>query len=297
MHIKDLIQKKRNLENIHVKVNNDKNILLINILNLTRKLSFYVDNALLNSKLLDGLKEKYNIKNNFIQSNKFTQLKHKIKKPRELYIYLTEEQKYGTDSYSRYENEILKRSKDSSIDFISIGERSKNFIESNKLNLLRYFDNSSYPNLTKILTKTIKILFVENNYSKVNFVINSSKNYKDPFTILPLENFDVDKLLQLKERTEWNNSLKDYKIYPNIENFIEAQIFVYLENVINSLIVESSFYNAKNNLVTIDKKIKQIDEELSIVTKRVNRAKQEKQIEEIILLTQKKKTIFDEGGN
>ncbi|CCP24362.1 F0F1 ATP synthase subunit gamma [Mycoplasmopsis cynos] len=297
MHIKDLIQKKRNLENIHVKVNNDKNILLINILNLTRKLSFYVDNALLNSKLLDGLKEKYNIKNNFIQSNKFTQLKHKIKKPRELYIYLTEEQKYGTDSYSRYENEILKRSKDSSIDFISIGERSKNFIESNKLNLLRYFDNSSYPNLTKILTKTIKILFVENNYSKVNFVINSSKNYKDPFTILPLENFDVDKLLQLKERTEWNNSLKDYKIYPNIENFIEAQIFVYLENVINSLIVESSFYNAKNNLVTIDKKIKQIDEELLIVTKRVNRAKQEKQIEEIILLTQKKKTIFDEGGN
>ncbi|TQC54516.1 MSC_0622 family F1-like ATPase gamma subunit [Mycoplasmopsis cynos] len=297
MHIKDLIQKKRNLENIHVKVNNDKNILLINILNLTRKLSFYVDNALLNSKLLDGLKEKYNIKNNFIQSNKFTQLKHKIKKPRELYIYLTEEQKYGTDSYSRYENEILKRSKDSSIDFISIGERSKNFIESNKLNLLRYFDNSSYPNLTKILTKTIKILFVENNYSKVNFVINSSKNYKDPFTILPLENFDVDKLLQLKEKTEWNNSLKDYKIYPNIENFIEAQIFVYLENVINSLIVESSFYNAKNNLVTIDKKIKQIDEELLIVTKRVNRAKQEKQIEEIILLTQKKKTIFDEGGN
>ncbi|WP_322960189.1 MSC_0622 family F1-like ATPase gamma subunit [Mycoplasmopsis cynos] len=297
MHIKDLIQKKRNLENIHVKVNNDKNILLINILNVTRKLSFYVDNALLNSKLLDGLKEKYNIKNNFIQSNKFTQLKHKIKKPRELYIYLTEEQKYGTDSYSRYENEILKRSKDSSIDFISIGERSKNFIESNKLNLLRYFDNSSYPNLTKILTKTIKILFVENNYSKVNFVINSSKNYKDPFTILPLENFDVDKLLQLKEKTEWNNSLKDYKIYPNIENFIEAQIFVYLENVINSLIVESSFYNAKNNLVTIDKKIKQIDEELLIVTKRVNRAKQEKQIEEIILLTQKKKTIFDEGGN
>ncbi|UWV86462.1 hypothetical protein NW063_01875 [Mycoplasmopsis cynos] len=271
--------------------------MLINILNLTRKLSFYVDNALLNSKLLDGLKEKYNIKNNFIQSNKFTQLKHKIKKPRELYIYLTEEQKYGTDSYSRYENEILKRSKDSSIDFISIGERSKNFIESNKLNLLRYFDNSSYPNLTKILTKTIKILFVENNYSKVNFVINSSKNYKDPFTILPLENFDVDKLLQLKEKTEWNNSLKDYKIYPNIENFIEAQIFVYLENVINSLIVESSFYNAKNNLVTIDKKIKQIDEELLIVTKRVNRAKQEKQIEEIILLTQKKKTIFDEGGN
>ncbi|SYV97579.1 Uncharacterised protein [Mycoplasmopsis edwardii] len=296
MHIKDLIQKKNNLENIKIKVNNDKNILLINILNLTRRLSFYVDNALLNSQMLDGLKEKYNIKNNFIQTNKIELLKQKIKKPKELYIYLTEEQKYGTDSYSRYEREILKRSKKVNIDFITIGERAKNFVTSNKLELIKDFENSSYKNLIKILTKIIKILFVETNYSKVNFVINSNKNYKDPFTILPLENFDVHKLLQIEENVGETDSLKEYKIYPNIENFIESQIFVFLENVINSLITESSFYNAKNNLVTIDKKIKQIDEELLIVNKRVNRAKQEKQIEEIILLTKKKKTIFD-GGN
>ncbi|WBP83842.1 MSC_0622 family F1-like ATPase gamma subunit [Mycoplasmopsis edwardii] len=296
MHIKDLIQKKNNLENIKIKVNNDKNILLINILNLTRRLSFYVDNALLNSQMLDGLKEKYNIKNNFIQTNKIELLKQKIKKPKELYIYLTEEQKYGTDSYSRYEREILKRSKKVNIDFITIGERAKNFVTSNKLELIKDFENSSYKNLIKILTKIIKILFVETNYSKVNFVINSNKNYKDPFTILPLENFDVHKLLQIEENVGETDSLKEYKIYPNIENFIESQIFVFLENVINSLITESSFYNAKNNLVTIDKKIKQIDDELLIVNKRVNRAKQEKQIEEIILLTKKKKTIFD-GGN
>ncbi|AMD81166.1 hypothetical protein MCANPG14_01776 [Mycoplasmopsis canis PG 14] len=297
MHIKELLQKKQNLENIKLKVNNDKNILLINILNLTKKLSFYVDNSLLNSKLLNSLKTKYNIKNNFIQSNKIEQAKNFFRKSKELYIYITEEQKYGTDSYSRYEKEILNRVKNSNIDFITIGERAKTFADQNELNVIKYFENSSIKNLSTILTKMIRILFVENNYSKVNFVLNSNKNYKDPFTVLPLENFDVDKLLNIETNKNNNLDINNTKIYPNIENFIESQIFVFLENAVNSLIIESSFYSAKNNLVTIDKKIKQIDEDLLLVSKRVNRFKQEKQIEEIILLTKKKKTIFEEGNN
>ncbi|AKF41052.1 hypothetical protein AAW50_01195 [Mycoplasmopsis canis] len=297
MHIKELLQKKQNLENIKLKVNNDKNILLINILNLTKKLSFYVDNSLLNSKLLNSLKTKYNIKNNFIQSNKIEQAKNFFRKSKELYVYITEEQKYGTDSYSRYEKEILNRVKNSNIDFITIGERAKMFADQNKLNVIKYFENSSIKNLSTILTKMIRILFVENNYSKVNFVLNSNKNYKDPFTVLPLENFDVDKLLNIETNKNNNLDINNTKIYPNIENFIESQIFVFLENAVNSLIIESSFYSAKNNLVTIDKKIKQIDEDLLLVSKRVNRFKQEKQIEEIILLTKKKKTIFEEGNN
>ncbi|VEU69275.1 Uncharacterised protein (plasmid) [Mycoplasmopsis canis] len=254
MHIKELLQKKQNLENIKLKVNNDKNILLINILNLTKKLSFYVDNSLLNSKLLNSLKTKYNIKNNFIQSNKIEQAKNFFRKSKELYIYITEEQKYGTDSYSRYEKEILNRVKNSNIDFITIGERAKTFADQNELNVIKYFENSSIKNLSTILTKMIRILFVENNYSKVNFVLNSNKNYKDPFTVLPLENFDVDKLLNIETNKNNNLDINNTKIYPNIENFIESQIFVFLENAVNSLIIESSFYSAKNNLVTIDKK-------------------------------------------
>ncbi|VEU69288.1 Uncharacterised protein (plasmid) [Mycoplasmopsis canis] len=133
-----------------------KNILLINILNLTKKLSFYVDNSLLNSKLLNSLKTKYNIKNNFIQSNKIEQAKNFFRKSKELYIYITEEQKYGTDSYSRYEKEILNRVKNSNIDFITIGERAKTFADQNELNVIKYFENSSIKNLSTILTKMIK---------------------------------------------------------------------------------------------------------------------------------------------
>lgn len=68
MHLKDIIQKKNNLENIRVKVNNDKNILLITIMKLTKKLSFYLDNSLLNIQLINALKNKYSIKNNFVSS-------------------------------------------------------------------------------------------------------------------------------------------------------------------------------------------------------------------------------------
>lgn len=297
MHIKELVQKKQNLENIKLKVNNDKNILLINILNLTKKLSFYLDSALLNSNLLKFLKSKYTISNNFITDSKPTTHKFLFHKTRELYVYITEEQKYGTESYTRYENEILARAKKAEIDLITIGERAESFAQLHKFNQLLHFENTLFKNLTTLLTKTIKILFIENNYTKVNFVLNSNKNFKDVFTVLPLEAFDVAKLLHTESVVDKNSQFLSFaEIYPNIENFIESQISIFLENAINSLITESSFYAAKNNLVTIDKKIKQLDDELLLLTKRINRVKQEKQIEEITFLTKKKRTIFEEGG-
>ncbi|WP_027334542.1 MSC_0622 family F1-like ATPase gamma subunit [Mycoplasmopsis felifaucium] len=300
MHLKDLTQKRTNLENIRIKVNNDKNILLITIMKLTKKLAFYVDNSLLNIQLIHALKNKYNIKNNFVggQQNKILNaIKKVFIKDKELYIYLTEEQKYGTDSYSRYEKTILEKIKSKKADFITIGQRAIKFCADNNLNVIKSFNNSSFPDLAKILTNLVKVLYLDAGYAKVHFVINSNKNYKKPFTILPLDNFDVDKLLNIKQTNSFNSVIQNYKIYPNIEGFIENQINIFLENAINALVVESSFYNAKNALVSTNQKSKQLDEEILKVSKRINRVKQEKQIEEIILLTKKKKTIFEEGHN
>ncbi|WP_313770860.1 MSC_0622 family F1-like ATPase gamma subunit [Mycoplasmopsis felis] len=165
----------------------------------------------------------------------------------------------------------------------------------NKLSVVKEFKNSSHKGLAKILTQLTKILFLDSIYKKIHFVINSNKNYKKPFTLLPLDNFDVDKLLNIKHTNSLDSVIKTYKIYPNIEGFIENQIHIFLENAINALIVESSFYNAKNALVSTNQKSKQLDEEIIKVSKKINRIKQEKQIEEIVLLTKKKKTIFEEG--
>ncbi|WP_027121456.1 MSC_0622 family F1-like ATPase gamma subunit [Mycoplasma leonicaptivi] len=303
MHVKELIQRKQNLSNIQLKVNNEKNILLINILKLTQKLNFYVNNSFLNVQILEALAGKYNIKSNYIEdvsfvkkSEQLLKLKNRFFKENELYIYLTEEQKYKTDSYSRYENIMLEKIKNKNIDFITIGNRAKEFASNNKLSVLKHFESSSVDNLASILRQLIRILFSENNYTRVHFVINSNKNHKNAFTILPISEFDVHKLLHLDVQNEYDNVINEYKIYPNIENFLEMQIMIFIENVINALITESSFYNAKNSLVTTNKKIKQLDEEIFKLGKKINRVKQEKQIEEIVLLTEKKKTIFHEGG-
>ncbi|MGZ9756671.1 MSC_0622 family F1-like ATPase gamma subunit [Mycoplasma sp. 4423] len=304
MHLKDIIQKKQNFENIKIKVNNDKNILLITIVKLTRKLAFYVDNALLNVQLIQALKNKYNIKNSFIEDISFVKnnsflrnLKKSFIKEKELYIYLTEEQKYGTDSYTRYEKTILNKIKGKNVDFITIGNRALNFAKSNNLNVIKTFKSSAEKNLARTLAQLTKILYLDSEYKNVHLVINSNKNYKEPFTLLPMSNFDVGKLLNIHPENEFDKVIKDYKIYPNIESFIDNQITIFIENAINSLIIESSFYNAKNALVAANKKVKQLDEELLKVTKQIHRIKQEKQIEEIVLLTKKKQTIFEEGRN
>ncbi|WP_416373808.1 hypothetical protein [Mycoplasmopsis felis] len=73
------------------------------------------------------MKNKYSIKNNFVSSqnskliNNFQKI---LIKDKELYIYLTEEQKYGIDSYTRYETTILENIKNKNADFILIGERA-----------------------------------------------------------------------------------------------------------------------------------------------------------------------------
>ncbi|MCU9938986.1 hypothetical protein NWQ34_05300 [Mycoplasmopsis felis] len=169
MHLKDIIQKKNNLENIRVKVNNDKNILLITIMKLTKKLSFYLDNSLLNIQLINALKNKYSIKNNFVSSqnskliNNFQKI---LIKDKELYIYLTEEQKYGIDSYTRYETTILENIKNKNADFILIGEKPIQFGAKNKLSVVKEFKNSSHKGLAKILTQLTKILFLDSIYIK-----------------------------------------------------------------------------------------------------------------------------------
>lgn len=45
MQLKDLINKKKNLNNINLKVSNERNIFLINIMKLNQRLTFFSKNA------------------------------------------------------------------------------------------------------------------------------------------------------------------------------------------------------------------------------------------------------------
>ncbi|MBU4689453.1 MSC_0622 family F1-like ATPase gamma subunit [Mycoplasma zalophidermidis] len=291
MHFKKIEQKRNSLENIHLRVSNEKNILLINIMKLNKKLQFYVQNALINKELISSLKSQYVIKNDFInKNNKLNLIFKKIfKKPKQLWIYLTEEQKHSTDSYTRYEKMILKNTKKMSVDFITIGERAKEFCEQNKLSVLKSFNNSqNEKELAYDLSYLVKFLYVDELYDSVHFVINSNKAFSRAFTLLPLENFDVNKLTNM-DKISFEGSVKNYEIYPNIEKFIDSQIDIFLSNAIHSLIIESYFYNAKNNLISTNQIIKQLDEDILKLNKQIIKHKREKEIEEIVMFFRKNK--------
>ncbi|MBU4690542.1 F0F1 ATP synthase subunit gamma [Mycoplasma sp. ES3157-GEN-MYC] len=300
MHFKKIEQKKSSLENIYLRVNNEKNILLINIMKLNKKLQFYVENALTNKVLINELQKQYIVKSNFINKNqfkssKFTSLISKLfKKPKQLWIYLTEEQKHSTDSYTRYEKMILTKIKKVNADFITIGQRAYEFCNQNKLNLLKNYDNSVIEKeLANELTYLVKYLYADEMYDSVHFVINTNKAFKEDFTILPIDNFDVNKLTDSKSQIS-NLNIKNYEIYPNIEKFIDSQIDIFLSNAIHSLIIESYFYNAKNNLISTNQIIKQLDEEILKLNKQIIKHKREKEIEEIVMFFRKNKDYGDE---
>lgn len=293
MDLTRLVTKIENLKKINMKVNNDKNILLINMMKLNKNLSYYIQSAIKNKNLIDAVGNQYNIKNMFVHKNTKSNFLNKIKqifvKQKELWIYTTEQQKYATDSYSRYERYILEKTKNKNVDFITIGDRAYNFCKQNKFNVIKDFPTNTQSILAFELSQIIKILYLEQNYRKVRFVLNTNKNFKGSFTILPTQEFDVYKLSSLTLIETNKLDIKDFKIFPNVETFIDNEANIFIENVVNSLLIESSFYTTKNALVTANKIIKDLDENIMKLSRQAMRVKRQNEIEEIIMLTSNNK--------
>ena len=293
MDLTRLVTKVENLKKINMKVNNDKNILLINMMKLNKNLSYYIQSAIKNKNLIDAVGNQYNIKNMFVHKNTKSNFLNKIKqifvKQKELWIYTTEQQKYATDSYSRYERYILEKTKNKNVDFITIGDRAYNFCKQNKFNVIKDFPTNTQSILAFELSQIIKILYLEQNYRKVRFVLNTSKNFKGSFTILPTQEFDVYKLSSSTLIETNKLDIKDFKIFPNVETFIDNEANIFIENVVNSLLIESSFYTTKNALVTANKIIKDLDENIMKLSRQAMRVKRQNEIEEIIMLTSNNK--------
>lgn len=293
MDLTRLVTKVENLKKINMKVNNDKNILLINMMKLNKNLSYYIQSAIKNKNLIDAVGNQYNIKNMFVQKNTKSNFLNKIKqifvKQKELWIYTTEQQKYATDSYSRYERYILEKTKNKNVDFITIGDRAYNFCKQNKFNVIKDFPTNTQSILAFELSQIIKILYLEQNYRKVRFVLNTNKNFKGSFTILPTQEFDVYKLSSSTLIETNKLDIKDFKIFPNVETFIDNEANIFIENVVNSLLIESSFYTTKNALVTANKIIKDLDENIMKLSRQAMRVKRQNEIEEIIMLTSNNK--------
>ncbi|WFQ94235.1 MSC_0622 family F1-like ATPase gamma subunit [Mycoplasma feriruminatoris] len=301
MDLKKVENKLESLVKIENKVRNDKNILLIDIIKQNSLLNFYVNNALTSQEMILLLKQHYNIKTSLItlENKSFSfinKLNNFLFQKRDLWIYVTEEQEFATDSYSRYEQHILKTAKLKQADFISIGSRASKFCKENKLNLIYEIDSENRDlEVCWKLTQIIKFLFSEQNYASLHCVINSNKNKQGSFTILPLSKFDLDSLVETKQEINLPD-IKNIKIYPSIDQYLLTQIDNFLITSINSLLVESSFYKAKNQLIKTNKTINEVEEEIKKIKKKIIRIKREKEIEEIVLLTSNNKKFLLKGG-
>nr|WP_318028374.1 hypothetical protein [Mycoplasmopsis bovis] len=65
----------------------------------------------------------------------------------------------------------------------------------------------------------------------------------------------------------------------------------------NHYLVESSFYKSKIGLVSTNKIINELDDEMKKIGKKIIRIKRENEIEEIVLLTSNNKKFLTRGDN
>lgn len=282
MHIKEISKRYENMMMISQKANSDKNVLTINIMKISRDLNKSINTAYNCQLFITMLQGKYNIEQDNDNWLKSIFNKHKN---RELWVFISEPVKANTDPYSRYEKIILESNKNKKIDFIAVGEYAKTFCSNYKLNVIQYFDNEHTP--LNVISTELSIIIEQLNasktYQKVNVIINSNKNFDNYFTILPLNNFDISALLKQEDKDE-EMDVKNLSFFPDLNSFIEAQLHIFLFNALNALLLESSLYNSKINLVNINKAIKKIDDTLITLNRQLIKIKRENELEEIITI-------------
>ncbi|WP_029905600.1 MSC_0622 family F1-like ATPase gamma subunit [Mycoplasmopsis opalescens] len=305
MQLVKLLDKRKKLNFIHKRVSNNKNILLIKIIKMTKKLKFCSKKAFECKNIITVIKKTYKVNNEIVDRNlsllfgffKKNILK-KVKDP-ELFVYLTDEQKYGTDSYSRYEKTLIKEAKSKNMHFITIGNRAIEFCKNNDFNVVQHFD--AWDNSSKFINnfcELIKQYYLIGGYKKVNFVLNSNKNHDQYFTILPLKNFNLEKLVGKFEEEFDHSYLTKGQIFPNVNEFYDNIIDQFIYFSVQALFIESSFYQAKIDLITSNKINSELEESIAKLNKKILSAKREKEIEEINIITRKKKSILNlEGKN
>ncbi|TQC51516.1 hypothetical protein E1I18_02425 [Mycoplasmopsis mucosicanis] len=299
MHLVKLLEKRKKLDFIHKRVLNNKNILLINIIKLTQNLKYFSKKALETRNLITEVNKYYKVSNWIIDSQQTSLLKKifnkksNTKKSFELFVYLTDEQKYGTDSYSRYERTLLEEAQNKSMHFITIGSRAYDFCKKNNFKIIKHFQSWSIDyQFILNFAELIKQAYIIDQYNKVNFVINSNKMHNHYFTILPLKLFNLQKLVGNNIEFD-TKSISKVKIFPNIKDFYNNIVEQFILFSLQALFVESSFYQAKIGLITSNKINSELEESLLKLNKKIITAKREKEIEEINIITRKKESILD----
>lgn len=286
MNVKSLVNKRESYTKIKKIVESDKNITLINILRLSKQNVFYFERSLQAKYYIESLAKRYEIKHSLILQKQLKILS-KLSRVKFIWVYITEEEKFATNSYQRHERN-MKKSIDFKRDFlVVIGKRANEFATKHKAHVIFSHDKNDVEFLVKILPKFLQNYLKTNGFHNLNFVINSSKLKEAYLSVLPLNklNFKIERNLQNKVESVDTSKLK---IYPEIKEFINSEFESYLTYVSLSLLSESALISEKYKLVALNKTLNDLDEKLRLLNIRIEREKRELEVEQISILFKKK---------
>ncbi|WP_406617511.1 MSC_0622 family F1-like ATPase gamma subunit [Mycoplasmopsis adleri] len=297
MHIKKVKAKSDSLNKILKVVESKKNITLINILKLSKQINFYFERANQSRILINELSKSREIDVEILKPStedffsgikKLFYKKKEIKKQshNNLWIYVTEEEKFQTNSYDKHEKSILKyMNKGDS--FIAIGKKAITFVDEHKLNKVLQFEENNVETLSKQLPSFIFNFLKMNGFHRVRFVINSSKIKQNFQEVLPLNEINFN-LKSNNVRLEEQVKINKLNIYPNINSFIESELYSYLTYVSLTLLSESALIYQKYMLVSQNQKINDLEKKQKQLKLKIIRVKRENEVEEMSLISSKK---------
>ncbi|TNK95081.1 hypothetical protein C4M95_04195, partial [Mycoplasmopsis pullorum] len=211
-----------------------------------------------------------------------------------IWIYVTEEEKYSTNSYLKYEKNLIKNIKKNDL-IIPIGQRAINFATQNKYKILFSHSENQIDYLVHILPEFLLEFIEQNGFFNINFVINSSKTKQSFLSVLPLSKMDFNlNVRHLEMEKEMN--IKRMNIYPNLNKFINSELNSYLTYMVFTLLNESALINEKYKLVAQNQKIHDLEKKYKQMHLSMLRGKRELEVEQLSLLSSKKDLLHTAGN-
>ncbi|QZE12324.1 MSC_0622 family F1-like ATPase gamma subunit [Mycoplasma sp. Ms02] len=299
MNLKSIKTKLSSYQNILKIVESQKNVTLINILKMSKKNIFYLSRCLETKSLIEAIVKQYDVSHYLLNSNKSLNLKSFFKSKQEnnnkiLWVYVTEDEKYATNSYLKQEQNILRLADKDRDTFVLIGKRANNFGDKNGFSPVFSYHENDVPYLAQVLPSLIENHILDNGYHDVRFVLNAAKIKSNHIDVLPIHKlnlrFDVENRF-----TEKNFNLKKLRIYPDVNKFIDAEFNSYISYATLALLSESWIINEKYKLVAQNQTINDLEEKIRRHRLMIIREKRELEVEETSILSKKKDLLHTRG--
>ncbi|UUM24633.1 hypothetical protein NPA12_02975 [Mycoplasma sp. 3686d] len=252
---------------------------------------FYLQRSNFSKDLITLLNDNFLIDNSFLSKSGIAH----INKGQKIWVYITEEEKYGTNSYQKHYKTLTQFANMEKDLFILIGEKAQTLPIAKKEQILFKHESNHVAKLIEILPKLIINIFKQYKISELNFLINSSKLKQKYITLFPLERNNFELTYYSQKGISNTFDLSKYKIHPEPNLFVESLFEHYLTFSTMSLLMESALVKEKYNLVAQNKSLNDLEERIRKHKILYLRTKKDLEIEEISILSPDKDLIHTQN--